>query len=268
MLNSAMAFIRVNDLSLRFTVAGTGPAIVLVHSWGTSARVWDTVLTDLARDFRVLAYDWRGCGHSDHPAEGNTIDQNADDLLALCAALQLDRPVLVGSSVGGLFAMQAARRSPDAVRGVVVVDGPGHWASLHGDVLRAHVARLASDRAATVTQSVTGMYTAAASEALRGWTIRQLLDSGPFIDRLFLEQADYDPRPWLPHLRVPIRYIHGRHDTAVPVRVAEELAELSPFGHDLVIMEDSGHLPHQEQPGAVADAIRTFSMAELRAFIG
>jgi pimeloyl-ACP methyl ester carboxylesterase len=86
-----------------------------------------------------------------------------------------------------------------------------------------------------------------------------MLDAAPYIDALVDEQGGYDPRPWLPDLSVPILYIHGRHDAAVPAEVAESLARLSPGKLDPVIIEGAGHLPHQQDHGAVARAIRDFA---------
>jgi pimeloyl-ACP methyl ester carboxylesterase/ketosteroid isomerase-like protein len=251
---------QLHDLELYYETAGSGRPIVLINSWGTTLRVWDQVTADLSADHQVVTYDWRGCGRSDRTAQGNTIDQNAADLLALVEYLDLDRPVLVGSSVGSLFALAAARTTADRIRGVVVVDGPGHcdWMPNLADVLHAQMRNLAADRAAAVAASVKNMYTDRASDELRAWTARQILDASPHIDVLFDEQTTYDPRPWLPEIVAPILYIHGSLDQAVPLHVPEEMASLT-TGSAVITINGAGHLAHQEQPAQVADAIRAFS---------
>jgi non-heme chloroperoxidase len=254
-----MAQIQLEDVSLYYEVAGTGRPVVLIHSWGTTLRVWDQVIADLAADHQVVAYDWRGCGRSERTYGGNTIGQNAADLLALVDRLALARPVLVGSSVGSLFAGETAREAGERVGGVVVVDGPGHcrWAPNIAERLRAHMRALAADRAATITASVRSMYTEDASDALRAWTTSQILDASPHIDALFEEQATYDPRPWLPGMAVPMLYLHGVLDQAVPVQVPEELAALT--GSRFVPIDGAGHMAQQERPSEVAAAIRAFT---------
>jgi non-heme chloroperoxidase len=252
----------LEDVALYYETAGVGRPIVLVNSWGATLRVWDQVVADLAADHHVVAYDCRGCGRSDRTSHGNTISRNGADLRALVEHLTLDRAVLVGSSVGSLFACEAARDAGDRVDGVVVVDGPGHchWAPDIAGRLRAHMRALAADRASTIAASVDAMYTDAASDALRAWTARQILDASPHIDALFEEQAHYDPRSWLPDVVAPMLFLHGVHDRAVPVQVPQELAALT--GSRLVTIDGAGHLAQQERPAEVAGAIRAF-MADL-----
>ena len=251
---------QLHDVELYYETAGSGQPVVLVNSWGTTLRVWDQVIADLSADHQVVAYDWRGCGRSDRTAWGNTINQNAADLLALVEHLDLDRPVLVGSSVGSLFTLAAARTAGDRIGGVVVVDGPGHchWMPNLADVLHAHMRNLQADRAATIAASVKNMYSDQASAELHAWIARQILDASPHIDALFDEQTTYDPRPWLPEIAAPILYIHGSLDQAVPVHVPQEMASLTADSW-VVVIDGAGHLAQQEQPVQVADAIRTLS---------
>ena len=251
---------QLRELELYYETAGFGQPVVLVNSWGTTLRVWDQVITELSADHQVVAYDWRGCGRSDRTSWGNTVDQNAEDLLALIDHLQLDRPVLVGSSVGSLFALRAAHAAGNRVRGVVVVAGPGHchWMPNLSDVLHAHMRNLEVDRAATIAASAANMYTDQASDALRAWTAQQILDASPHIDVLFDEQTTYDPRSWLPEIIPPILYVHGAEDRAVPVHVPREMASLT-TGSSVIVIDAAGHLAQQEQPAEVAEAIRAFS---------
>jgi non-heme chloroperoxidase len=251
-----MTTLAIDGTDLYCEDAGTGPPVVLVHGWGTSARVWAAQQAALAADHRVVAYDLRGCGRSGRPATGNTIARNAADLAELCARLGLDRPVLVGSSVGASIATEAALAAPDRVAAVVAIDGPGHWPStLPDDRLGQVRAALAADRAGTVAGWVAGWYGAGAGPELVAWTVRQILDSGPFIDDLLADQLPYDPRAALAATALPVCFVHGRDDAQVPVAVAAELAGLTPGG-ELVVVDGAGHMPHQERPAAVTTTIR------------
>ena len=254
-----MARAQLDGVQLYYETAGSGRPVVLINSWGTTLRVWDQVIVDLSTDHLVVAYDWRGCGRSERTSWGNSISQNAADLVALIDHLGLDRPVLVGSSVGSLFACEAARVAGDRVGGVVVVDGPGHchWASNLADFLHTHLHNLATDRASAIAASVDNMYTEQASDALRSWTARQILDASPHIDVLFEEQATYDPRPWLPEVVAPIIHVHGALDKAVPIHVPQEVSTLIKGGR-VVAIDGAGHLAQQERPAEVAAAIRAF----------
>jgi pimeloyl-ACP methyl ester carboxylesterase len=250
-----MAHAQLDGIRLYYETAGTGRPVVLVNSMGTTLRTWDRVIADLAADHHVVGYDWRGCGRSERTWHGNTIEQNAIDLLGLIAFLGLDRPVLAGVSVGALFACHAAHCAGGKVGGVAVIDGPGHGGTLAAGMLRSYLDALAADRPATVARSAANMYSERASDEFRAWTARQILDASPHTDALYEEQTRYDPRSWLPDLTVPVCYVHGTLDKAVPIAIAQELAALTP-GSRLVPIEGAGHMAHQEAPAEVAAVIR------------
>jgi pimeloyl-ACP methyl ester carboxylesterase len=102
------------------------PAIVLLHGGHQSAHSWDLVSLSLARRFRVLALDQRGHGDSEWARDVDYSNHTMSvDAEAFIAALGLERPVLVGHSMGGRNALLLARRNPGCLRALVVVDiGP------------------------------------------------------------------------------------------------------------------------------------------------
>ncbi|MFE2407347.1 alpha/beta fold hydrolase [Kitasatospora sp. NPDC059408] len=252
-----MPFARINGIELHYEDHGTGRPLLFLHGWGSSGRVWGAQVAGLAADHRTVTVDWRGCGRSDHPAEGNHVAGNVADVLALVDRLALDRPVLVGSSIGATFALEAALAAPGLIGGVVSVDGPAHWPGQGmAPQLNALLAGLAEDRAGTVAAWVPNWFGPASGPAVADWTVRQLLDSGVFIDALFTEALTYDPRPALRGLAVPAAFVHGRLDTEIPVEVSRTLADLAPHG-ELHVIEDAAHMPHQERPGAFNALLRS-----------
>lgn len=81
---------------------GSGRPVVFSHGWPLNADAWDAQMLFLAgKGFRVIAYDRRGHGRSDQPAQGNDMNTYADDLAALLDALDLRGATLVGHSMGG-----------------------------------------------------------------------------------------------------------------------------------------------------------------------
>ncbi|MFG2671253.1 alpha/beta fold hydrolase [Streptomyces sp. NPDC048445] len=251
-----MTFAHVNGIDLYFEETGTGRPVLFLHGWGTSGRAWDAQVAGLARDHRVITVDWRGCGRSDHPATGNDMRGNVADILALIDVLGPERPVLVGSSIGATFALEAALAAPERVAGVISVDGPGYWPGQSmGEQLDGLLGAFATDRAATVAAWVPNWFGPAGTADMVGATVRQILDSGTAIDALFTEARDHDPRQALRALAVPAVFLHGRLDPEIPVEVSETLAALAPHG-EVHIIENAGHMPHQEQPAATNDVLR------------
>ncbi|WP_371656408.1 MULTISPECIES: alpha/beta fold hydrolase [unclassified Streptomyces] len=251
-----MPYVTVNGVELFHTDTGAGAPVLFLHGWGTSGRVWDAQVADLAADHRVITMDWRGCGRSEHPPTGNTTRANVEDILALIEHLGLQQPLLVGSSLGATFALETALRAPEHVAGVVSISGPGHWPSQGmASALHSLISSLAADRAATVANWVPKWFGPTAPVGLVRQTVRQILESGHFIDELFTEAMSHDPREALTGIAVPVDYLHGRYDTEIPLEVSRTLAALTPYGTFHVI-EQAGHMAHQEQPAAVNTLIR------------
>lgn len=251
-----MPYATVNGVMLFHTDTGAGAPVLFLHGWGTSGRAWDAQVADLSADHRVITVDCRGCGRSEHPSTGNTTRTNVEDILALIEHLDLERPLLVGSSLGATFALETALRAPERVAGVVSVSGPGHWPSQGmANALRSLISSLAVDRAATVANWVPKWFGPTAPVEPVRQTVRQILESGRFIDELFTEAMSHDPREALPGIAVPVAYLHGRYDSEIPLEVSRTLAALTPYGTFHVI-EQAGHMAHQEQPAAVNALIR------------
>jgi pimeloyl-ACP methyl ester carboxylesterase len=103
---------------------GGGQPVVLLHGLASNARIWDGVASRLAgAGLRVVALDQRGHGSSDQPSSGYDFATLVRDLEAALAALELERPVLVGHSWGANVALQFAAGRPGAVAGLALVDG-------------------------------------------------------------------------------------------------------------------------------------------------
>jgi len=252
-----MPYLTVNGTELYYEDHGAGQPVVLLHGWGTSGRVWGGQLPDLVRNYRVITVDWRGCGRSARPATGNSIVSIARDILEFADALKLTAPVLAGSSIAGAFVVEAALAQPGSLGGIVLVDAGVHYFSEGMDeVMQDLLAGLRADRAGMLAAIVPNWYRPGASAAMVDWTVRQILDSGVFIDELIADQARYDPRDRLGELTVPVTFLHGALDAEIPRKVPEECAALIP-GAEVVLIDGAGHMSQQDQPTLFNSALRT-----------
>jgi 3-oxoadipate enol-lactonase len=110
------------------------PTVVLLHGLGaTSALNWSTALEPLGRHFRVVAPDLRGHGNGIRSRSRFTLEDCADDAVALADALGIDRFIAAGYSMGGPITLLARRRHPDRVAGMVLCATAAHFGGSGSD---------------------------------------------------------------------------------------------------------------------------------------
>jgi pimeloyl-ACP methyl ester carboxylesterase len=104
---------------------GKGKQILCVHGITANGRFWDCLASALAPHHRVIAMDLRGRGLSDKPRTGYSIRHHCKDILALMNDQGLERPVLMGHSLGAFISLVFAARYPRKVGQLILVDGGG-----------------------------------------------------------------------------------------------------------------------------------------------
>lgn len=130
-----MPFVPVPGLNVHYEMAGEGDVVlVLIHGNFASWRWWRPLLHRLPRGHRAYVPDLRGCGDSDHPPDGYTLEQLAADLDHVVTALRLPTFHLVGHSLGAAVATQFALDHPGRVNTLTLVapapaDGLPMWPS-------------------------------------------------------------------------------------------------------------------------------------------
>lgn len=125
-----------------------GPAVLFVHGLAGEAAHWSSQLLHLWPGRRAVALELRGHGRSEPAADGGYgVSAFAADLAAVADALELDRFVLVGHSLGGLVACRYAAENPDRVAGLLLADPNGDQTRLPADQVRAFLDAVRSDPA-------------------------------------------------------------------------------------------------------------------------
>jgi pimeloyl-ACP methyl ester carboxylesterase len=117
--------IATNGTTLSVATGGSGPAMVLLHGWPQTGRVWRHVMGPLAERFTVVVPDLRGTGASDRPADGYTKSNQATDMRGVLDALGLVGPAVVaGHDIGAMVAFGWAASRPEEVAALVMLDAP------------------------------------------------------------------------------------------------------------------------------------------------
>lgn len=104
---------------------GAGKEILSIHGLTANCRFWDCLANALSPRHKLIAMDLRGRGLSDKPPTGYSIDSHCKDVLALMDDLGLERPVLMGHSLGAFISLVFAAQTPQRVDRLILVDGGG-----------------------------------------------------------------------------------------------------------------------------------------------
>jgi len=104
---------------------GKGKRILCVHGLTANCRSWDLLASSLAPRHKVIAMDLRGRGFSDSPPSGYSVENHCRDIVALMDDQGLERPVLMGHSLGAFISLVFAAKHPHRVERLILVDGGG-----------------------------------------------------------------------------------------------------------------------------------------------
>ena len=120
-------YVIAGDLTFHYVQWGEqGPPLICVHGITANAFCFQSLADSLSQRYRVFAYDLRGRGDSDKPEEGYGVPMHAADLAEIIGALELDRPVVIGHSLGAMIGVYFAANYPEKLSKLVLIDGGGN----------------------------------------------------------------------------------------------------------------------------------------------
>jgi 3-oxoadipate enol-lactonase len=239
----------------------TGPAdapvVVLSNSLGATYQMWNPQVAALEERFRVVRYNTRGHGGSPVPDGPYSIDDLADDLVALLDRLGVGRAHLVGLSLGGMTALRVAARDAERVDRLAVLCTGAQLPPASGW----------TDRATTVRSGGSG---AVATAVVERWFTAKYLSAHPEVRQAAEAMvtatpaqgyaacceaiAALDLRDELASITAPTLAIAGADDPATPPPKLEEIATGVKNGKLLVVAR-AAHLANAEQPGIITPAL-------------
>jgi pimeloyl-ACP methyl ester carboxylesterase len=237
---------------------GSGPDVLFVHGAGGLLGAEDPFLLRLAESFRVSAPELPGYGAS----EGEELLEDMLDFTLhgwdLADALGLDRPHLVGHSMGGMIAAEMAAVDNRRAASLSLIAPAGMWIDEHPiadifGVLPFDLPGLLFHDPATGAASLTGGMDFSDPDALVEFFIRNARQLGTAGKMLFpIPNRRLSKRIY--RLTAPTLLVWGESDKLIPPVYAERWQELVPHA-DLVTVAEAGHMAPVEQPDQVAAAI-------------
>ncbi|MBV9512893.1 MAG: alpha/beta fold hydrolase [Mycobacteriaceae bacterium] len=272
-----------DGVTLHYDVYGDADTtVVLMPTWSiVDSRVWKAQVPFLARHYRVVTFDGRGCGQSDRPRGAGAFADTecAADVVAVLDATATRRAVLVGFSCGATWAVHVAAEHPERVLGVVAIapscelDVAGRdqerqaWLASHnkprgwqkysrdhwlngkdGDFREFFFAEMYSEPHSTKQREDALLW----SSAIDAQTLVDSTAARLNVEGWPVEPVDDIAR----RVRCPVHVIHGTADRVRPSRFGQGFAELT--GGTLTLIDGGGHAPLTRDPVRVNNLIRNF----------
>ena len=258
---------------------GSGSPIVLLHGLASTCQIWEQAAPILVSDYRVIAMDQRGHGHSAKPDHGYDFSSVGNDLMGLIEAKGLEQPIVVGHSWGGDVALEFAVAHPGVARGICLIDGGmiepsvryGSLADAReqmappiftGVTLDQFVERIRTRRDPAVMTPEFEAVILANFEVLEGNTIRAWLSRDNHL-RIIDALWDHHPPQLFPKVECPALVLPARRDDSPEAAERNERRAQSvqtavdalPKGK-VVWLEDSVHDVPVQRPQLVAGVIK------------
>jgi len=258
-----MAIQRVSVVSAELScdIRGQGKALVFVHGNAGTRQNWRPQIEHFARRFRVVAPDLRGHGDSEKPTGPYPISAFVGDLARLLDALDIDRAVVAGHSMGGRVAMSFALEHPKRVLGLVLAGTSATPFDRAGEQI-ARVRALGLER--ELREFIEFESSPQTPEAMKRELLEEALKTPEHV-RIALWKAvsEFDVSTRLGDIRTPTLIIVGDLDRGAPLAAARQLHERIP-GSQLAIVHDVAHFTMLERPQLVNRHIDAFLDTVLR----
>jgi 3-oxoadipate enol-lactonase len=256
--------ITVNGIATHYTVDGPEHAAVvtLSHSLATDLGMWAPTLPALTRRWRVLRYDTRGHGGTDAPGGAYTLEQLADDAIALLRALGVPTTHWVGLSMGGMIGQTLALKAPGMVASLSLCDttsrvppeAKGTWDE------RIRTAE-SQGMEPLVEPTLARWFTPAFRERRRDVVdqVARMIRTTPVAGYVGCCRAiaALDLTERLGEITAPTAVIVGEDDPGTPVAASRVIHERIK-GSRLTIIPAAAHLANMEQPEAFNHALTGF----------
>ena len=128
---------KIDGVKLHYLTAGRGPALILLHGYAETSRMWRPIIPILAKRFTVIAPDLPGIGDSAIPAKGLDMKTSAVRMHGLARSLGVEKAGVVGHDIGLMVAYAYAAQFPVETEKLVVMDaflpGVGQWEAIYNN---------------------------------------------------------------------------------------------------------------------------------------
>lgn len=239
-----MSTFNLNGTSIYYEQSGSGPDLVFLHGYTCNLEDWRWTANALAERYRVLLFDLSCHGRSEKTGEDLNLDGLTEDTHAIIQGLGIEKPVLIGHSMGGMVALDFALRYPEEVRALVLAEAHTHI-----------------DTTARIIGS--GVYDERTPREIVSQIDATMGEGGKYVTKsLFNSLMAFDVRRDVSALKMPVLFLWG--DRYQDLSQAKLPVILQEFGYQQMpnliaqYIPNAHHFVMLEQPGATLQAIQSF----------
>jgi 3-oxoadipate enol-lactonase len=247
---------------LHFTIGGQGPHLVLAHSLASNSELWTAQLPLLEKHFTVLRFDIRGHGKSPVPAGAYTMDELADDAIALLDGQGIKKVIWVAVSLGAMIGQVVALKKPALIEKLVLADTTSGYPPAAQAAWNERIEHVEHDGMNGVVGGTLSRWFTEGFAAQQPQTfarIREMILATNPAGFIGCGHAirDFDVKSETHRIKVPTLVIVGEHDLATPPDMARGIAASIP-GAEFELIPNAAHQAAVEQPKAFNSALAKF----------
>lgn len=249
-------YIDVDGLRTYYEEAGEGPPVVCFHAACQDTLMWRHVLDGLSDEFRVIAIDAPSHAKTLEPPDGElrSLTSHAEFNERLLQRLELDRPAIIGCSMGGNLVLEMASRAPSGYAAVVSCEGADYTPTVSQFLLDMLLVN-GQEILECWSQSLTGDRTPPDRAREVVWQIRRVNPEVMAGD--LAGYAGFDKRQEMRLIEAPVLLLRGDADWLVSQRQVEETAARI-SNAQVATLAGTGHYPMIENPFEFNEAVRGF----------
>ena len=258
------SFLTYRDKNIAFKTQGNGKAIVLLHGFLESMKIWDDMVNELSSDYQVITIDLPGFGMSDSFDSIHTMEFMADIVNRLLDFLGIDKCILVGHSMGGYIALSFAEKFPEKLKGLVIFHSHAKADTSETKTNRERAIEvIASDKGRFILNFIPNLFAPDNVEKHKEQIDKLIKYSANFSKKGIIAAIEGmkhrdDKTHVLKNAAFPILFIIGKLDPRVPFQDVMKQVSM-PQHSELLLLSNVGHMGFIEAKEKCQSSIKCFA---------
>jgi pimeloyl-ACP methyl ester carboxylesterase len=258
-----MPFCEFREGKIHYRLNGKGRAVVLLHGFLESEKIWEYHAKLLSENYKVVCIDLPGHGKSDCFGYVHSMELMADSVNEVLRSLGLRRYVMIGHSMGGYVALAYAEKYPAHLKGLALFQSTSLADSPEKQADRDRVAKLIpAKKEAFIQEAIPRLFASSFIKRHPEWPKRLIAMAmetshrGIIAATLGMKNRKSSIE-LIRKLKCPIALIQGRHDKILPPKIHQELWKEASTGQ-LYLLDSSGHIGMIEEPEKTLEHLKNF----------